>query len=350
MAPDPKREPLSLEQQLHRIATAKMIVDLEVPYHAAARPGAESMLSREASFSTKDIALIDDPKELAAFAAALQLRAIGLLEFWEPLLASCKAGESTAPLKDLRTLSKRARATEAVLEKRKKTAARDAVLAKARDAAEQVEATLPRRGSHTAATRYSRGAFEPEEEDDGTIRIKPLPNPKDKPKKPESLLRKIIGWILTIALIGAMGYGVWHVANTAPEPRNLTSFRALVFEVSDKEVDGGVLVFTMSAEWLQKSREEREADIATLAGNSDREGHDSVRYVDAQGESIALIAADGAVTWKRESLKPAEMLKLGDFGKREAIGVKEATTDEPSEPEEDTPLPRPLKASEVPKD
>lgn len=350
----PKREPRSLEEQLRRIVTAKVIVDLEAAYHAAARPGAEELLARSASFAAQDIPLIDDPRELAAVAAALQLRAVDLLEFWEPLLASCKTGESTAPLKDLRTLSKRARALEAVLEKRKKTAARDSVLSKIRDAAERVEAWLPRKGGSTAATRYSRGTFDPDEDEDGTIRIKPLPNPKDKPKKPESTARKVVGWLMTIAAVGAMACGVWFVIDKPPEPRNLTSFRALVFEVSDKQVDGDILVFTMAPEWLQKDRAAREADVATLAGNSDREGHTRVHYVDRQGEAIAIVGADGALLWKREALKPAEMLELGDFGQREAIGVaapeEPAEAAEPTEPPEDTPLPRPLKASEVPKD
>ena len=339
---DPSRqEPRSLEHQLERIATAELLVDLESAYHQAARPGAESLLRRAAVLDLKTIPELDDPREMAALAAALYLRSVDLLEFWKPLLATCKSGQSTAPLRDLRATAREARALEARLATRKAGKARDAVLKKAAEAAERLEAWLPTsKKSAAIATKYARGAFDEDEDEDGVVKVRPLPDPKARTAKPESPLRTVLGWILTLAVVGAMAYGGWQIVQEQkPRPRDAAYFNALVIDVTDKRLEDDAVVFSMSARWLTKARPEREADIATLRDHIEREGVAALRLVDARGGDLATVDAQGSVTWRREKLNAGEMLSVGDV-ERDPIG-------EAAEPAPEGTLAKPMTAEEL---
>lgn len=343
-----KDGPRGLEEQLERIATAELLVDLDAAYHAAARPGAESLLRRAAAINARTIPELDDPREIAAVAAAVRLRTVDLLEFFEPLLTACKGGQSTAPLKDLRSVAKEARTLEALLQTRKKSKARDAVLKIVTGAAQDAEEWLPRRSTKsTVATKYSRGAFDEEEEEDGTPRVKPLPEPK--PPKPETPFMRFVGWVLTLAALAGMGYGAWYVSSQQkPRPRDTAYFNALVFAVEDKRLEPDAVVFRMSAEWLAKPRPDRQADVATLGQHLDREGVAAMTFVDRKDAPVATVAADGTITWLRETLDATEMLEVGEVA-RDPIDEVEPDTPEPT-PEDTGPegeLEKPMTAEEL---
>jgi hypothetical protein len=351
---EPGKEPTrTLEEQLERIATADLIVDLESAYHQAARPGAEALLRRAATIDAKTIPSLDDPKEIAAVAAAMHLRAVDLLEFWEPLLVACKSGQSTAPLRDLRGTIKQARALEELVSGRKKTKARDAVLKKTTVAAESLEAWLPQRTvSSTVATKYSRGAFDEEDEDaDAVPGIKPPPDSKPrkvKIERPESAARKVLGWLLTILVLAGMGYGAWYVLQQqTPPARDTAYFNALVFDVAHKATDPDAVVFTMTLEWLAKPRPEREADITTLRGHLDREATTAMKVVDRKGGVLATVDAAGAVTWVRETLNAEETLKVGDVAREPIQEVEAEPEPEPTEVGPEGVLEKPMTAEEL---
>ncbi len=342
-----KQGPRSLEDQLTRIAADELIVDLESAYQKAARPGAESLIRRAAIVTARTIPDLDDPKEMAAVAAALHLRTVDLLDFWEPLLIACKSGQSTAPLRDLRTASKTARTLQALLETRKPSKARDAVLQKATEAAERVEDWLPAgKTSSATATRYARGAFDEDEEEGGAVKVRPPPDPKARKERPESPLRRILGWALTVVALVGMGFGAWQVVQKqTPKPRDAAYFNSLIFEVDDKRVEPDAVVFTMAASWLTKPREAREADLSTLHEHLEREGVDALRVVDRKGGVLASVDVDGAITWQREKLNAGEMLTVGDV-ERDPIGEVEAAPPTP-EPGPEGDLAKPMTAEEL---
>ncbi len=309
-----KEGPRSLLDQLERLATADVIVDLESAYHQAARPGAEALLLRGATVDARTIPDLDDPREIAAVAAAIHLRTVDLLEFWEPLLAATKSGQSSAPLRDLRTAIKQARALEVVVAGRKKTKARDAVLKKTIEAAERLEQWLPKRSGSTIATKYSRGAFDEEDEEgDGTPKVRPPPDPKAKKKdKPETPLQTALGWLLTIAALVGMGYGGWYVLQQqGTYVRDTAYFNAVIVDVADKTTEADSVTFTMSIGWLAKPRAEREAQIAELRSMLGPEEGSAVQILDSKGGLLADVDPAGAVTWRREELNAAEMLETG---------------------------------------
>ena len=316
--------PRSLHDQLERIATAELLVDLEAAYHQAARAGAESLLRRAATVDVKTIPALDDPREMAAVAGALRLRAVDLLEFWEPLLAACKSGQSSAPLRDLRATVREARALEALLQSRKQGKARDAVLKKAQESAERLEAWLPAaKKSAAIATKYARGAFDEDEDEDGAVKVRPLPDPKARKEKPESALRAALGWALTLVALAGMGYGAWTVVQQQrPRPRDAAYFNALVADLTDKRLEPDAVVFEMAPRWLAKDRAAREADIATLRGHTEREGLAPLRLVDARGGVLAQVDAEGGVSWVRETLNAGELLSVGEV-ERDPIGEVE---------------------------
>jgi hypothetical protein len=339
--------PRSLEEQLARIAGDDLLVDLEPSYRQGARPGAQSLLSRGVEITVRTIPLLDDPKEMAAVAAALHLRTIDLIEFWEPLLPACKSGQSTAPLKDLRTASQRARALQEVVQGRKESPSRDAVLKKAVAAAERVEAWLPSgKGSSVAPTRYSRGAFDEEGEEDGVARPRTAPPPKVKVERPESPLRRALGWAITLLAIAGMSYGALQVVKQhRPKPRDTAFFNALVADVEDKRLEADAVVFTMSARWLVKPRREREADIDTLRGRLSLERVHVVRFVDKKGGVLASVDESGVVDWLREELTATEALSVGAV-QRDPIGETAAPAPTPPPGPEGT-LDQPMTAEEL---
>ncbi len=340
----------TLAQHLIRIVDDEPGLDLDPKFAGAVRPVARKLVQEGRDLSAAGLATITSSAEMAAVVAGLQLRSQDVLEFWKPLLKHCVAGSSKAPIGDLKAVSAEARAMMELLQAKASSEMRDKVLRMATEAAARTEKWLPRRPGKKggpAATRYRPGTFlEGEDEDDDKPKVRMRP-PKVKREKPESATARIFGWILTLLLIGGMGYGVWwFIQNNQPEPLPTTTFQALVPQVTDKALDGAELVLTMNPSWVDRKPEHREADMNLLLTAGARDEPTSLRIVDRTGELLARLAEDGSFTWGQATL-------AADQRRAEQEAALEALEEERRRPvkvDDDGKLSRPLSADEIGKE
>lgn len=340
----------TLVQHLIRIVDEEPGLDLDAKFAGALRPVARKLVEEGRDLSAEGLTALTSSAEMAAVVAGLHLRSKDVLEFWKPLLKHCLNGSSKAPIKDLKRVSAEARAMMELLQAKAPSEMRDKVLRMATEAAARVEKWLPRRASKKAgpaAPRYRPGTFmEGDDDDDGKpkVRVRPPPVRREKPETP---LGKVFGWILTVLLIGGMGYGVvWFIQNNQPEPLPVATFTALVPQVTDKSLEGSELVLTTKPGWIDRKAEHRESDMRLLLTAGSREKPKSLRLVDRSGELLARLAEDGTFTWGAATLAADERRALDEA----AIEALEIERSKPVQVDDDGKLSRPLSADELGKE
>ena len=336
----------TLAQHLVRIVDEEPDLDLDARFAGAVRPVARQLLLDKRDLTPDGLESIERSAEMAAIAAGVHLRSLDVLEFWKPLLKHCLAGSSKAPVKDLKGVSAEARALMALLQSKDPSEMRDKVLRMATDAAARVEKWLPRRktkGGGPAATRYRPGTFMEDEDEDGApkVRVRPLPVKREKPETP---LGKVFGWILTIVAVAGMGYGVvWFIQNNKPEPLPVTTFSALVPQVTSKALEASELVLTAKPGWVDQNPQHRESDLRLLLTAGAREKPKSLRLVDRQGELLGRLSEDGVVTWGAAALA-ADELRAEQEAALEALEIERSR---PVKVDDEGKLSRPLSAEEI---
>jgi hypothetical protein len=339
----------TLAQHLVRIVDEEPGLDLDARFAGAVRPVARKLLLDKRDLSPGGLLSLERSAEMAALAAGVHLRSLDVLEFWKPLLKHCLSGSSKAPVKDLKLVAAEARALMGLLQDKEPSEMRDRVLRMATESAARTEKWLPRRkskGGGPAAPRYRPGTFLEDEEEDGTPKVRVRP-PTVKREKRETPLGKVVGWILTIAAIAGMGYGiVWFIQNNKPEPLPVTTFSALVSQVTDKVLEDSELVLTARPGWVDQNVEHRESDLRLLLTAGAREKPKSLRLVDRQGELLARLTEDGGFVWGPSALA-ADQLRAEQEAALEALEIERSR---PVKVDDEGKLSRPLTADEINKE
>lgn len=348
----------SLTTWLGKIAEAEVIDDLDPKFHSALRSHAASLHGSDRSFQPTDLAAVDSSTELSALSAAAHLRSLEVVAFWQPLLKHCLTGRSTAPLADLQSSSREAQVLVEALSKRPAGPVRDEVLRLATEAEERTSKWLPRSpagpAAPTAATRYSRGTFERNEDEDGNPIERPPPEPREKPPPKDSPLRVALGWLATAGAIAAIAFGVWAYSQRAPEPLPLSHYQAFVSDATGKTIEGSELVLTVAPAWEQKAVAVRAAELERLVtGRGTTDSYESVRVVDASGAILARKEPGAEPSWATESPRPgAAGLRADQLGDRDEFEAPPSAEgeDKAEGDRSDGTLKRPLRADEIPLD
>ncbi len=338
----------TLEQELNRIVDEQSIDGLDAAFHGAVRPVAQALVERGASLSPESLQSLSSSAEIAAVVAAVHLRSFHILEFWGPLLKHCASGSSPAPVPDLRRAARQARVLMDLLGSRESSEMRDKVLRMATEAAARIEKWLPNKvskGGPPAPARYRRGVFQGDEDEDGVPRMTPrTPPPPTERVKPESPLRTFFGWVFTLLAVAAMAVGTWwFVQSQEEEPLPLSHFQSLVPHVKGKRVEGSELVLTLASTWGTQRTRDREADMWLLRSTGEREGVESLRLVDREGELLGTLGPEGSFVWGERVLEQ-------DRARDSAEALDEAVEQNPLGTDEDGKLLRPLRADEIPDD
>jgi hypothetical protein len=326
----------SLADWLATISSSDQLDNLDPGFHRALRVPAKELVARGCEFGVAELGEVDSSSELSALSAAVHLRSFEVVAFWRPLLKSCLTGKSAAPLADLQSTTRQASALVDRLSVRPSSPVRDEVLRLATEAEERTGKWLPQSanaaGLPTAPTRYSRGAFERTEDEDGNPLVRPPPAPEEVGPPPESALRSAVGWLMTAVAVAAMAVGLWTYSNQAPQPLPLSHYQAFLSEAVDKRIVGTELVLTVGAAWPTKTVERRATELERLwGGGGTTEPYDAIRVVDEQGALLARYEPPGGPEWS-ETLRP-----------------KTPGTEAPaSEDSSDGMLKTPLRADEIP--
>lgn len=297
----------SLVDWLVRIAESDSIDELDEQFHRALRNPAAALATSERSLSPAEIAEIEASPELAALSGAVHLRSLEALEFWRPLLKHCMTGKSLAPVDDLQRIQKEASTLVSRLELRPPSPIRDEVLRLARDSEERVRRWLPSRDSRStvpsAATRYSRGAFEKLDEDGNPIERPPMPEDEGPP--PESAVRRVLGWGLTAAVVFALGWAVWMKASEEPKAPPLSHYQAFISEITERSIADGELGLTVGSSWTAKPKEVRGKELHRLLKSGEDSGRfRAIRVLDGAGTAIVTIEASSPPDWLTEADNP----------------------------------------------
>jgi len=292
----------TLLQQLERVATEEFLRDLDVKFHGAVRPVALELARGDRTFAPADIELMDSAPEIAAVTAAVHLRSLDVCAFWKPLLSQTVQGASHAPIADLKSVAGEARALMTVLNGRPESAMRDKVLLMATEAAARTEKWIPdgrkKKSGGPKAVRYGRGAFHGTEDEDGNAIEREATPRKRKIVKAESAVGRVFGWILTVAVVIGLGYGVfWFIQNNRPDPLTSEAYSSLVGRVLDRTIDEHEAVLKVKPAWTEQKARDRESDLRLMMTVAKREDLTSVRMVDAAGETVGRIDPEGVVVW-----------------------------------------------------
>lgn len=292
----------TLDQHLQCVASEEWIRDLDAKFHGAVRPVAEALVASGRTFDVAALEALDNSREIAALTAAVHVRSLDACAFWKPLLAQTVQGSSHAPVADLKAVSLEARALMAVLNERPASEMRDKVLLMATEAAARTEKWIPdgrkKKGGGPKAVRYGRGAFHGTEDEEGNPIERAATPRKVKKVKQESALGRVLGWIMTIAIVAGLGYGVfWLIQNNQPEPMTTDDYSRLVSGVKERTIDGTESVLQMRPAWVEQKSRDRESDIRLMLTVARREDLKSVRMVDAGGAMVGHLKADGTIVW-----------------------------------------------------
>ncbi len=341
----------SLVDNLKRIATEDSIENLDAGLHRAVQPVARTLLLDGVDPTPGALTALEKSPAMAAWAAAVSLRSLDVVDFWQPLLKHCLTGSSTAPVSDLKSTSEQARALMEVVGSRPSSEMRDKVLLLATEAAARVEKWIPaerKKGKRSGpkAARYKRGAFHEQDEEGNPVQREATPR-RVKKVKPASKIKAFFAWVFTVLVVLAMGAGVAWFAMTQnkSEPVTVESYSALVKQVEGKALEETELVITMGSVWVRKRPEHREADLRLLLTTGKREGATSIRAMTADGELLGRVPVEGPVTWGKLALTAdrqrdaaeAEVMEAED---RHGVPVKQG---------DDGTFDRPLTAEELSK-
>jgi hypothetical protein len=327
-----------LESFLERIASDFPVEGIEPAVQQAGRPAARALLDRKQSLRPKALSQLNDAPELAILAAALDLRSQDLVDFWMPVLEGLKEGKSLGPLKDFKQTHAQAVAVAEAIERRPNSTKRQVVLSWAKEAVVRLEIWLPRDGpaGRRKPTRYARGAFAGEEDEDGNPVHKAQAAPPPAEVK-ESRGAAILGWTGVVLVIALMAGGAWFALQNMNPPKEVGWYQTFVPAVIDKRIEGRELVFVMSDAWALQPIGKQLTDARELEELARTERFKALRFDDTTGTWFLKLGADGGVTRAKPGVKPAAP----------------AATPPPIEPEAPTTdgtLDRPLTADEIPLD
>ncbi len=220
-----------------------------------------------------------DVDRLLRFTRVLIPRAQEVLDYWQPLLQSCREGTTKVPVKDLRSTVSRVRAVSAALYDVDHPRADRAVEA-LRKTEEALERWLPeQRGSHLVqGAAYEAG--------DG-------PRPEQKPD------RRRLHTLITVAVVLALFAGgqrllSMHRVNAEEQ---LQAYRSAVPEVLDREIVAKTLVLTVDATWRRKPADDRRHDIIVVLEETAAEPFNDVKVIGTDGQTLARVSSAGLMDW-----------------------------------------------------
>lgn len=245
------------------------------------REAAAAFASWDLPVTARDMPDLDEPA-LKALAAGLALRSRELLDHYGPLLELCQQGKSTAPIRDLRSTARLARAAAEALPGQGDPAhaALDAV-------ASSLERWLPPEGSsdRLKAVVFERAAPVTSE------RIKaPPPEPSAPQRSPQS--RRLIRVLVGLLLVGGLMQGVNLWSNRPPPPPELSSYQAVLPAVVGKTLRGDTVVVEVQDSWAKRSADDRLEDLFKLEDAMAGEGANALVLQTAGGRELASITVD----------------------------------------------------------
>jgi len=292
----------SLTEWLAQIFSEDQIEGLDPKFHRALREPAQKLLDVGCDFEAADIAGVDSSPEISALSAAVHLRSVEASEFWGPLLKSCHTGKSIAPLADIQSIARQADTLVGLLTQRPASPIRDEVLRLASEAAERSKKWLPRPGAGAKqdqkSTRYSRGAFEPSEDEEGNGTVRQRRPPQEPRVVPESPLRTFLGWLMTLVVLAAMVFGVWTYSTQPPEPLPVSHYQAFLPEVTTKWTEATELILTVDGGWLEKPEARRIVELQRLLEVGDgTDVYDAIRVLSQEGRVLVEMDSSGSLKW-----------------------------------------------------